>query len=377
VGGYSDPIFGKIETQSFLQLKPDEYTAETVPFESTFDSLTLVLKPNGNFYGDSTKPINIQVHQLTEKIVAPDQGINLYNTTNFSVGSKLGERTVVVRPTKTPADSIVIRLSDDLGKLLLKKMMTPFDQDLKSDEAFVDFFHGIRLSTNTNNSEMIVGCSNEVVMRLHFKRIDIFDANKTFEFRLNNQFRQFNRIIADRTGTPLANLGNAKEITSTLTNNQAFTQSATGTMAKLRFPSLKNILLIPKFAKLLSARLIVRPVQGTYNRIYSLPPSLRLSTTNLLNQLGQDIVQLQPNGSFATQTGNLQVDYLFGINTFYTYDLSDYLKQQLNSVTENAEGLLLVPPSPAFENQMHRVVVGDSFNRENKIQLELFYIAVK
>ena len=84
------------------------------------------------------------------------------------------------------------------------------------------------------------------------------------------------------------------------------------------------------------------------------------------------------NGALAIQYGLLQTDYAFNENTQYQYDLTEYIKDVLRtSNITPGDGLLLTPPSPAFETQLARVIVGDKNNPEGKIQLVIYYAAVK
>ena len=116
---------------------------------------------------------------------------------------------------------------------------------------------------------------------------------------------------------------------------------------------------------------------GSFNLdSYTLPPNLRLSTTNPLNQFIGDILNVGSSGS-AVQTGNLYIDNLNSLGTEYTYDLTPYVKSLLNNSVAIDNGLLLSPPSPAFQNQSNRVLVGDNFNPNAKTQLVIYYAAVQ
>jgi hypothetical protein len=152
-------------------------------------------------------------------------------------------------------------------------------------------------------------------------------------------------------------------------------------MVKIAFPSLGEIGQLPNFAKLMNARLIIKPIMNSYLS-YPLPTELRLSVTSTAaNALGNDLVYLSSNGSAATQYGNLAIDYLNGTSTSYTYDLTNYIKALIKSNTGyypgSHDGLLLSPPSNAFETKFNRVIVGDKTNTLGKIELQIYYAAVK
>jgi len=159
----------------------------------------------------------------------------------------------------------------------------------------------------------------------------------------------------------------------------AFTQPSTGAMIKIRFPSIQNLLNLPNYVKLLRAQLIVRPVANTYNTFYYLTPKLRLTTTTVANQMGTDL-SINTGTTSTVQNGGLTVDYLGG-NSSYVYDVTSYLNALLNNPVSayQQDGLLLTPPSNAYETQFTRTIIGDKYNsaQQNQIELDVYYVSVQ
>ncbi len=374
IGSHNDPAFGRITINNFLEVTPPAYVDSFAG--TSFDSLTLVLKPTKSYYGDTGKPVHLDVNRLSEPIVGYDDDLfNMYNTRQFAVfTTAIGSADVMVRPNQT--DSIIIRLNDNLGKELLKKLQDPNDADMQTTVAFVQYFNGLRISSGTNSS-MIFGCKDSVIMRLHYKQPGLYVQNKTWDFYLTNKNHHFNNINVDRSGTPLKDLAALKQINSTATNNTAYTMYAAGAMAKLRFPTIRDLYKLPNFAKIVKATLLVRPLKGSYSPFYFLPPQLRLVTTTTLNQIGADIVSVNSTGTAATETGDLTVDYLYGENTNYAYDLTRYLKSIITDASYNGNGLLLIPSSPALETEFGRLVMGNRLNTNGQMQLIIVYASVQ
>jgi len=378
VGGYNDDIFGKIATQSYFELIPPSY--QDIYANTTFDSLSLILKPSGSFYGDSSMAVNITIDELKDSIYLREGVGSFYNTDHFDIkgfpAQPLASKNVVIRPK---ADKeINIKLSNSFGNILLNKLKDNTDNSLKNSTAFLSYFKGIRLSSNAA-SQMIVNCSDDVVMRLYYKTPSILDEHKSVDFTLSNKFHQFNNISVNKTGKVLENLGPSKRvIPSTATANTAYTQATTGSMIKISFPTLKDVQKLPNFAKVLKASLVIKPVKSTYSSTYFLPPLLRLSTTNSNNLVGDDLAYIASNGALAVQYGQLITDYFLSEKTQYVYDLTEYVKNDLrtNNITVG-EGLLLTPPSPNFESQFARLAIGNKNNEAGKIQLIIYYAAVK
>ena len=375
VGAYNDPDFGRIAVTNFFEVTPPTYVDAFAA--TTFDSLELILRLNRSYYGDSTKPLHIEVNRLSQPIVGYDDNLlNLYNTQNFSVQSiPIGSKNVVIRPYLT--DSISIRLDDNLGKDLLKKLQNPSDPDLQTSAAFLQYFNGLRVSSGSAVNSMIIGCKDSVVVRLHYKKPDLYLQTKQVDFTLANTSHHFNNINVDRSATPLKSLSVVKQINSIAMGNTAYTMYAAGTMVKIRFPTIRDILKLPNFAKILKATLIVRPVRGSYGLNYSLPPQLRLSGTTQLNQIGSDLSAISTTGSSIVQTGGLVIDYLYGENTNYAYDLTNYIKSIITDASINGNGLLLIPQTPALETQFNRLIIGNNNNSAGKMELLIVYAAVQ
>lgn len=380
IGGYKDPIFGTIATQTYFQVAPPSF--EDIYENVLFDSLTLILKLNKTYYGDSTKPVHIEVSRVTDKIEPFDNGYTLYNVDKFNVDPVvLGSKDVVINPNQT--DTIFIKLSPALGQEILN-MYTRKSDTVKTAETFLNYFKGLRISSD-NNSQLVFGCTDSATMRIQYKKKDLYLLDKNIDFTITNKNLHFTNISVDRsTGSAnIKDLGNGvgllKEKSSLLSNNVAYCQSAASAIVKIKFPSIKDLLKVPNFAKILSARLIIRPISGTYDRNFYLPPTLRLSTTTALNQIGTDLTALGSSGSQVVQTGNLYTDYTYGISTAYSYDVTSYIKYAITDPNNDYNGLLLSPPSGNYATSFSRVAIGNKLNNtpNSKIELQIYYAAVK
>lgn len=379
VGSYTDTVFGRVSAQTYLEVAPPSYVnalyADSLA-NALFDSIVLVLKTNGTYYGDSSRKLSVHIHRLSEPVTATDNASGyLFNPRSFAVQpAEIGSASVMVRPRS--GDSVQIRLNDALGLSLLKKMQDPADIDMQSVDAFLQYFNGIRISADAG-SQLVAGCTDSVIMRLCYRKPGLYMQSRRIDFTLANRSHHFLHIETDRSGTILKDLQTAQPLKSSSTRNAAYSSFASGAMIKIRFPSVRDVLKLPNYAKLLKATLVVRPVAGSYGGIYQLPPQLRLSQTTQLNQLGSDITSRSSDRSVASQTGSLYIDDLYGSGTAYTYDVTEYLRSIISNSAINNNGLLLIPPSPALETQFNRVVVGDAKHQLSKTQLILLYAAVQ
>lgn len=378
LGGYTDTAFGRIDTKCFFEVAPPAYTA--VYDNTYYDSLSLILKVNHNYYGDTTKPIHIDISRVNQVIQPYQQnGLYLYNNQSFSVNpSFIGSADIMVFPYNR-VDTISIRMDDNLGRQLMAKLQDATDFDMKNSTNFLNFFNGLMISSNSSSSA-IFGFSDSVTMRLSYRKAGIFPNDTHVDFTLANKAHHFNNISVNRAGTPLQNLQTAREIPAVLTHNVSYSQPSSSAMIKVRFPNIRDLLNFPHYAKVLKAVLLVKPEAASFDRKLYLPPQLRLSTTNYLNLVGQDLTAISSTGSAAVQYGNLVLDYNSG-NTYYTYDLSSYIKSIITDPNYNytQSGLLLTPPSPAYETQFARLIAGSTLNpiTNSQIQLQIYYATVQ
>jgi hypothetical protein len=373
-GMYKDSMFGIIRAKTFFNLAPP--ALRDFSLSARYDSLRLILKSNGTYYGDTSTVQTISIYQLAEPIQIGESQSSLYNTSDFPIqAGALGSITRRFIPSDT--SSILVPMSDALGQDLFNLLSQKSDP-VKDITSFINYFKGLQIAPGPGISNAVLGFRDSVVMRLYYHEANPSPVNEYLDFIFNNQALQFNQIQYDRTGTGLTILGPAnREAESTLTNNMAFVQSATGLEAKIRFPTLRNLLQRPDYAQILKAELDILPVRGSFSGQYPLPPELDLYSTSLLNDPLSPLTITQAGGLAQVQNGNLQVDWLYGQNTFYSYDVTTFLQQQIAISDNNKNGLLIQPPAPAFESALNRLVLGDSRNIKDRIMLKVYYISIQ
>jgi hypothetical protein len=376
VGFTADPSFGKTTAASFVQLAPGTSTLPDLASNATYDSISLLTKCNGSYYGDTLSFVNMKAEQVGADILIPEAQFGFYNTSSFPTAGLLGTRSVQIRPAFQ--DSGNIRLPDALGKQFLEMLRRKSDT-LKNEAAFLKFFKGVKISGTGN---VIYGFRDSVVMRLYYHELGINYVNKFFDFKLVNRNLQFNNILTDRSGTPVdpAYLNhNNPEVFSSQSGmkNAGYSQPLTGIYLKVSFPTLRQILQRPDFIKIVKAELIVKPVALNYGGNYPLPPNMNAAQTDGLNEPGSPLI-IQVGATAVPQTGNLNIDNLNPNNTGYSYDVTTYLQSQINVSGNNQNGLILIPPAASRYATLNRLVIGDSRHpvAESRIQLKLYYISV-
>lgn len=374
IGNYIDPLFGAISCRSFMQFGLPA-TPTMIPIGSVYDSTEIIVRFNKKyFYGDSTKPFTVRVNQLAAPItLQPSQPFFynidscLYNPATAVLGS-----TTIYSLRPSVLDSISINLNgDSTGRDLFNKFVTGAPEII-NEANFLNYFKGVAISGSSSNG-MIGGFSDTVEMRLHYRAPG--GSQYTYvSFNIYSPVTQFNNITVNRTGTAIAGLNSVtKELPSSATNNAGYDQFLTGSMVKLSFPYLRNLLLLPNFVKIVKAVLLIKPVPRTYQGIYVLPPQLQLAQTNSTNTIGAYLP--------GNPTGDLFIDYLNGTGTAYSYDITGYL-QNLIAIPDNSDnaingyGLLALAPTPT--NVVNRIAIGDIQQTQNySTQVQIYYAAVQ
>lgn len=125
IGNYDDPIFGKVKSDSYFQLSTDIYALNSIgsDTESTnyvFDSISMILKYDRYYYGDTTKVQTFNIHRLTQKVKPNKEDNNFYNNSTLTYSPEsLG--TISYKPRPKEKDSINVQMSKEFGEALFQK----------------------------------------------------------------------------------------------------------------------------------------------------------------------------------------------------------------------------------------------------------------
>jgi hypothetical protein len=353
-----------VTSKSFFELK---YPAISVLDGEIYDSTVLILKTNGYSYGDTTIRQVLNVHRLT-KPIRSGEDTALYNTTNvFYDETPIGTKKYL--PYPVAVDSLSIRISDDFGMDLWNKAAENSDI-FSSPEAFKDYLPGLAIVPGENVSSAIISfraSENDIFLRIFSHRVGQVLEKYHKDFGLTRPHFQFNHIEADFTGTSLSVLRSQREdIVADLTGNKGYIQGGTGLFAKLRFPYLQNFLLMEN-VKLLNATLTIRPDKYSYGS-FAMPDSLILQVLDLNNRI---------LGVFYNSDGNYVIagftyDDLYHEDTYYTYDISYYIKNEFSDMYFDADRSLAVSLHPGqLYTTFQRLIIEDG---KSYPKLTLYYV---
>lgn len=383
-GEYTDPDFGTLTAGSYFHLETPATTTTTIAQNVVYDSTEFVLKPNHYFYGDSMSVQTVNVHKLTKKILLPTTQTALYNNETWPYdAAPLGTWSGRLRPS---VDSIIhIRLPDAIGQDFLDQARR-HTVALTSQADFLNYFGGISIQTTSHNGQNIImgfaATDTAAYLRVHYHLRDVSATPQALTFKITDNQLQFNSYKWNRTGTPIGKMDQIpypginkyRAISSNDLGHVAYIQPATGLVARLDFPTLPNLLNYGKFTHVLKAVLILRPVNSSY-KVFTLPPKLTLCEVDRDNHVLDTLTA--PTGG--TQYGNLVIDKLASEQTAYTYDISNFIANQIAVQGDpiNLHGLMIMPNLGDFRARTDRILLSDakhSTATTNRMTIQVYYL---
>lgn len=372
IGSYTDPYFGKASAATYFRLALPP--VREVATKAVYDSIELIMKPTGSYYGDTLPQQRFSIYQLTQKLVLPENYTALFSHQTFAASSiPLADVTIPVRPNN--GDSIHFRLNDTKGRELFDLLKNKA-QEVSSDDFFTEYFKGMTVRGGINNSAVLSFQARDsaLFIRLHYHVTTTDIEERFFDFQMTASELQYNAITSDKSGTPLEHLAaGASGLPSSATGNRLFVQSITRTVTRMDFTSVPSLPELSKYGRIMRAELILRPVAGTY-RDFKLPPALTLCPADNKNYVvpGDTL-----SSSAGYQYGTLFTDYLNPENTRYTYDVTDYCRSLIGTDSYSYRGLLVIPTTGDYETKFNRLIMGDGKNAESKAQLRIYYLLYK
>ncbi|MFY0253861.1 DUF4270 family protein [Chitinophaga sp. 30R24] len=365
VGKRTDPQFGVTMAQSFFQIQ--QPAPVDIPLVGAdYDSMVLIMRPNGYISGDSLQPADLQVYRVTSTIQTAQNFYYLYNNSNFSTeNTPIGSFRGSVWPNTDP--TVTVPMSDQLGRQLFI-MLRDKSGDITANTNWLYFFPGLNVRGGPT-SQSVLGfkaTDSSLVMRLYYHISELVTTVKYVDFNMQAPNLQFNRVTNNAAGTALAPLQQGVlQLPSESTNHQGYTQPITGSATRIDIPYLRNLNTIGQFFKVMKVYLYLKPVNGTYDND-RLPPRMALNEVDALNNVTDTLTY-----------GLLTKDTQFPDNNAYTFDLTNYFIKELTATDFTSRGLLLTPSATDARTTLDRLVVGDQQNTKYRLKLQLYYLLYK
>lgn len=366
-GCYEDSIIGKIKATSYMRFgAPADFDIEN---SDIYDSLTLVLPYSDYSFGDTNLVQQILIYRLSENIELAANSGKFYNTSELNKYEiPLASYSFYPRPKK---DTIVeIRLSNELGLDILNKIKSNAIE-VSSTVEFQKYFFGIAITTDDLQGNSIIGFEgDDVKMKLYVSRITEESKQLIYEFSNDSKSYQFNQISGDRTNSLLNNLSVQEgSLNSIYTNNKSYILGGCGILTKIRFPYFKAGI-FNENDLILDAELILRPSPENYNTGF---PDLVFYKTNEYNDF--EVINADVNGN--PEVAKFNNDELYKEDTYYSFDLTDFFKAELEKdYFDNNIGLFVTLNSPYFNTTVDRMILYGNGNYKKRPILKITYLKI-
>lgn len=372
VGNYDDSLFGKVNSDSYFHLSTTNFNlysehSDTDATGYVFDSIAMVFKYDDYYYADTTKVQTLSIHRVLQKFKPNTNDDSFYNssTLNYDTGS-LG--TLSYRPKPIGKDSITIKMDNDFGIELFNKFK---NNEINNSDEFADYLKGFVLKSTSTTSTSMIGFSLSSVLHLYYSK-GIGDTEKSLKknFVILDATKQFNGISLDRTGTFIQNLPLSKASMSSLqTGNRGFIQSGTGIVCRVDFPNIKQLKYISDKGAIVDAKLIIKPVKNSFSDLFPLAEKLSVYVVDQLNRIKRTLKDANNNDLSAILSNSKSE---FDESTEYELSVGDFLRKEMVKESDSKYGLMFT--LPVLSKVVDRLVLGDQTNKENKIQLKIYYI---
>ena len=421
-GAYNDPQIGAVQAQTYIEFA--RTTEGETDRYAKFDSVTLVLRSNGDYYGDTLAYAAFRVFGLVKPIEKWDDG-NLYSASTVPVGVEYADTAFKVKVKHLlnknvsnnsgsggdPFDTDRVEKLEELRKQIEIEIKLPgsfgeqlFQGILRDDDAyktanFLKTFPGLSVAAGAG-SDCVLGLNlsdSACMIRIYYHISTSYKEEKTMTFKVNPN-NSFYHLHSDKAQLPDFN-SKSDPILSALTGNKGIIMSGNTPMyARLDFPHLNELLWLSpsKIVKIQKATLYVRPVRNSFDTV-PLPPRLNIFYFDPTSNIPLSSAIKPPsmgNQNVGPQTGNLPENYQnIQRPDFpqYSFDVTDFIASQLGRVGYEKWALsIVIAPAPnetnsqsmLSENTLQRLVFGDQkywyksehLSRDNQIKLEVNYV---
>lgn len=366
-GEYTHPVWGKISSSGYVAYNCPSYNTD-IDARVVLDSLILSFTYGGYYAGDTLQPQRIHIHKLTEKVRLNENGY-LYNTSSFAYETEsLAASTFMPRPQS--GGKVEVRLPDEMGEDFLTRF---HKRDIQvSADYFEDYFKGLAIVPEATGSQSVVSfqvADSSAVLVLHYHIIDEQENAQVLTF-IPNTTTQFNHINHDRSGTVMEPFPTGqKEIPSGLLENRGVLFGGLGWYSRLEFPFLNNILMQGEQVTIESALLKIYPEPGTFSSSNALPDSIYLYIADENNVVTDAVTDYLGT---AVQSGMLLKDDTYDENTYYYFDITDFLQQELGAFGMYKHNLQLVFDEDTYTTSFRNLTFSDQQGRA-PIVLQLIY----
>ncbi len=377
VGRLEDPLFGSSTAATYVQFIPTILNPEFVGQQGSdfvFDSLVLKLRYRlENAYGALTNNQSYKVERVIEDMPSTE---TYYSDQEFETGEVVAtldniipqlDDTILVDSVKL-LPHLRVRM-DDLGEELFNALPDNYE----TDDDFLDFFKGLKISGENNNTVMISFQIPHSLSEMTLFYTDYSNGDtlhKTFDYLIVNGNTKLVNFNHDYSNSE-AEEGYINKSDSP--DSLCLVQSMAGLNTKINFPyasNLKNII-VNKAELVVSGPMPENP--ASFDAPDQLLLRVRSSETERLVWVEDAIASSLSAGSsilelFGGAKEEVTVDGVSRLE--YKMNISSYMQQLVDGTLEDADLYLTTYPKAEIANHFR---IGDPRNTKYPMELRLTY----
>ena len=372
VGNYTDTVFGKVSASYYAEFERSSFVVDD---GSTyiFDSITFNMTPSGKYWGDTLSIQKISVYKIL-KSIALNSKETLYNSSNIAT-EDLPLFDFSYKPSPGRKKDLEIRMPDSFGRKIFNDILAE-SEAFDSQDNFREYFHGLALKPEEGGNCITGFMVTDSVMyiKLYYHTSGSSLEENEIKFKVNKDYA-FTHVDHDRSSTSIAGLktGMLNSVSSDFTGKRAYLQGLTGIYNSIEFPYLNNIQVAGSIVSVESAVLYLYPLKNSYGKYNQLPSTLRLYIADDNNNT-QD--QIYDSMGTTIQNGNLVVDEVYGDDTYYSFNITSFIQENLGTWGMNRKKLFLILDDNDFVCTFDQVVFANDRTKEKgQVRLDIRYKA--
>ncbi|MEZ5072872.1 MAG: DUF4270 family protein [Bacteroidales bacterium] len=369
VGSYQDEELGLIQCESYFQVvMPTTYSIHE---DEIFDSISLVLTYNENYYGDTLSLQEYDLFPLTESLDSDDDGAS-YNISETAFGSD-AVGTIRFRPRPVKNDSLSMLLDPALGQSMFDYMTGETSgEDGPSVTEFKEIYPGFVLMPRNSDGNLVLGFTandSTLYLKIHTHLDGLQTTVQTYILPLTSRTLQYNRIRCDWSKNPaLGGLKGDSLLPSSASGDRTFVQSGLGLYTKISFPGLA-MAIEPANSIMFSALLSLEPADMT-RWTKEVAANFRIYECDYYGNRGDPLV----SESNADLTATFTYDEFYDETNSLVFDVTDYVGAEIQDRYVHPEFAFFLGMSGASNaTSLDRILLGTDPKEYKNLKLKLTF----
>lgn len=359
IGQYTDPVFGKVKSQSYFQFLPSRYFIDS---EAEYDSIAFILRYDRYSSGDTLSSQKYLISEVIEDLEPHDE--MYYNTSQYqSSPDIITEHSFYPRPGSK--DSTHIPLNKQFGEILFQKLQ---NRQITDSDEFLNEYPGL-LVQPTESGTAILSFSKNSFLRIYYTNNgELNNQEETLDLLILPE-NTFHNISAGLNTESLPKLPPQEQsIPSKETGKKCFVQAGTGIATKIEIPHLKSIDDLEGTGSIIEAELKFRLNVSENKSIRPVRDSLPLLIINHKNEVIGEVTGYH-NQQTTARIERLEEEFS---TVEYSVPIKKFIDDKLFEYDGDDWALLIFAPDLNSSVAAYELFAEDA-PKEQKMKIEITY----